>query len=199
MLMTEHRLIERVLDSLLLCANELSAGAAVERGDLARFTEFIQEFADRGHHAKEEQVLFDVMASCGFPLGGGPLAVMLAEHDEGRQMTGVIVASAQATGGWSPPEVGELVHTAGALRGHLRQHILKEDQILYPMAMNALPAEAMAEVAERCEAFQSAWEASGEAGRLLSLGKALHSRWGGEDEKAGFVAPRGDAGEDSDT
>ena len=178
LLMTEHRLIEQVLDSLAGCAGELSAGAAVERTDLAPFVEFVRDFADAGHHAKEEDVLFEVMVRSGFPAGGGPVAVMLAEHDQGRAITAVVAETAEATGPFADGDAPRLLDAATALQAHLRQHIVKEDQVLYPMARMHLPPPALAEVAERVAEFQERWEASGEAGRLRGLGEGLVRRWG---------------------
>ena len=46
--------------------------------------DFVQNFADKYHHLKEEDVLFMELEKHGMPREGGPVGVMLYEHDEGR-------------------------------------------------------------------------------------------------------------------
>jgi hemerythrin-like domain-containing protein len=55
------------------------------RPDLFRQgVDFVRNFADRCHHAKEEENLFPRMEARGVPRDGGPIGVMLFEHEEGR-------------------------------------------------------------------------------------------------------------------
>ena len=52
--------------------------------DLDDAMDFIKTFADSCHHAKEEDLLFPAMGEAGFPSRGGPVGVMLMEHEQGR-------------------------------------------------------------------------------------------------------------------
>jgi len=52
--------------------------------DLEEVVELIRQFADGLHHAKEEKLLFPLMAEKGFSLQHGPVAVMLMDHEQGR-------------------------------------------------------------------------------------------------------------------
>jgi len=83
-LMAEHELIVEVLDALDGYASNVERGTEVEPSDLAELVRFLREFADGCHHAKEEGILFAAMEQAGFPREMGPLAVMLAEHEQGR-------------------------------------------------------------------------------------------------------------------
>ncbi len=83
-LMTEHRLIERVLMALETAARRLMAGQPLRAGFFLDATEFLQGFADGCHHWKEETVLFPALIAHGMPSRGGPVAVMLSEHEQGR-------------------------------------------------------------------------------------------------------------------
>ncbi len=82
-LMNEHRTIEQVLDAMVGFAEEARRRGATEKEELARFVGFVREFADACHHGKEEDILFAAMVAGGFPRNGGPIAVMLHEHDRG--------------------------------------------------------------------------------------------------------------------
>src|SRR5512138_1468732 len=83
-LMSEHRTIERGIDALAAFADEARRQSTDDKQELARFVEFIRQFADARHHGKEEDILFKAMVEAGFPSQGGPIAVMLQEHDVGR-------------------------------------------------------------------------------------------------------------------
>ena len=174
-LMTEHRLIEAVLASLDAWADALSAGEA-ERADLPRFVTFIREFADAKHHAKEEDILFAAMTDHGFPKQAGPIAVMLHEHEIGRAYVSVLAEGAESED-WDESERARLAEAAHGYVSLLRQHIPKEDNVLYPMAADRLPPEAMQQVAERCARVEDEHARSGDAERLEALARELIARY----------------------
>src|SRR5512140_2859914 len=103
-LMNEHRLIEKVLGSLETFAANGGLALPDARGTVARFGRFFREFADRIHHAKEEDRLFAKMIAWGFPAGSGPIAVMLAEHGEGRTHVGALCEISAGEGPLSEEE-----------------------------------------------------------------------------------------------
>jgi hemerythrin-like domain-containing protein len=59
----EHRVIERVLNTLEAGAGKLESGQAVRPEFFLSATDFIKGFADGCHHMKEEGVLFKRMES----------------------------------------------------------------------------------------------------------------------------------------
>lgn len=132
-LMNEHRLIERVIDALVAFAAETSRKSGDEKAELGQFVTFIRELADEVHHGKEEEVLFAAMVEAGFPRGTGPVGVMLSEHAEGRRLVSVLRGLATQAAPWSPAERQLLVEAANGYGALLRNHIHKEDAILYPM------------------------------------------------------------------
>ncbi len=147
-LMDEHRVIERVLDALEAAARRLRDGDAVPPDLFMRAAEFIKGFADGCHHQKEEGVLFPAMQSAGIPGEGGPIGVMLAEHQEGRRLTGAMRGAAERLAGGDGRARAEVVQAALEYVDLLRAHIAKEDNVLFPMAEQVLEAPAQAEVAE---------------------------------------------------
>ena len=154
-LMQEHRLIEKVLDALERFALGIRAGDPGERRTAADFATFLREFADRCHHGKEEDRLFVRMTASGFPADRGPIAVMLSEHVEGREHVAGLVAIGAGSGPLSADERNSLADHALAYVPLLRSHILKEDHILYPMAVQSLPAEEMQRLAAEFDAFEA--------------------------------------------
>jgi hemerythrin-like domain-containing protein len=100
----------------------------------AKAVEIIKNYADGFHHAKEENLLFPLMAEKGFSLSQGPVAVMISEHIAGRDFVKGI------TDGTSKFEKGDksaLKDIYLNMQGYidlLRGHIAKENNILFKMA-----------------------------------------------------------------
>lgn len=128
----EHRVIEQVLDCLEQMTTRIRVGEDFDRADGTAALEFVRGFADSGHHGKEENCLFPAMVDKGVPGDVGPVGVMLAEHDVGRAAVGEMATALEA-------EDDEAFGAAASGYVELmREHILKEDNILFPMADSLL-------------------------------------------------------------
>ena len=177
LLMQEHQLILRSLDALDAFAAGMSKGGE-DREELSRFVRFIREFADARHHGKEEDILFEAMVAAGFPRDGGPIAVMLMDHEAGRAHVGVMAAKAGQATPWTAPDCTAAISASRGYADLLRGHIRKEDQILYPMARMRLHEEALARVDRECAAFEQRQVEAG-ADALKDLGRSLVERHAG--------------------
>ena len=134
-LMNEHRIIEKVLDALEAAAQREMPDEFYERA-----IEFFATFADGCHHAKEEEGLFPLLEERGVPRQNGPLGVMCAEHTEGREhieRMRLFLAGRDRAG----------LRRASLDYVHLlRQHIDKEDNVLFQMARGVLSGEDLAKL-----------------------------------------------------
>ena len=174
-LMDEHRLIEKVLGSLETCAIEVDGGLAFERAFARDYAEFLRGFADAWHHGKEEDILFRRMVERGFSTEAGPVAVMLHEHREGRALAAAIHAAGEGPGDAGPDEKAAFLSGARGFVPLLRQHIQKEDGILYPMSERVLsPAEFETMLADFSDFERKAGE-DGTRDRLEALAERLAS------------------------
>jgi hemerythrin-like domain-containing protein len=173
LLMDEHRLIERVLGSLETCSLEVEGGLALERGYARDYAAFLRGFADAWHHGKEEDILFRRMVERGFSAETGPVAVMLHEHRQGRALVSELHSVGEGTGDVTPAETTVFLTAAVGFIPLLRQHIQKEDNILYPMSEKVLsPAEFETMLAD-FEAFERNAGADGTRDRLEALAERL--------------------------
>ena len=175
-LMSEHRIIERAIDALTAYADETRRRTSDDKQELGRFVEFIRQFADGCHHGKEEDILFKAMVEAGFPSQGGPIAVMLHEHDVGRAFVKRLADLAAQVAPWNARDREALAEAAHGYANLLRQHIQKEDAILYPMAEQHLPPQLMERVDQACERYEQEKTGSGEHERLHRLAEELVAR-----------------------
>jgi len=121
MLVEEHRRILRFVALIPTLTAGIDVGSGEGRGRILDAVDFIRSYADRFHHAKEEEILF----AC-FDEGLTILKAMHEDHRRGRAcVQGVLDALDRRDGEGvlrNLAEYGEI----------LTEHIRKEDEILYP-------------------------------------------------------------------
>jgi hemerythrin-like domain-containing protein len=177
-LMSEHRVIERVLGALEAETRRLEEGQAVRPGFFVDAADFVRGFADGCHHHKEEGVLFKAMAGAGLPMQAGPLPVMLAEHEQGRAYTrGMRDAAKLWEAGDATAKVG-VIKNARAYVNLLRAHIAKEDGVLFPMADQIIPAERQASLLDGFEHIEHEETGEGIHEKYLALAEKLEREAG---------------------
>ena len=84
LLVGEHEMIERAMDVLRKELEKLP-NATYDAFVMQRAIDFLVEFGDGIHNMKEEKVLFPLMVKRGIP-EGGPIRVMLLEHESERKI-----------------------------------------------------------------------------------------------------------------
>ena len=177
-LMTEHRVIEQVLDCLDAMAFACERDGRIAEEPARQALEFFRQFADGCHHGKEENHLFPLMEQRGFSPAMGPTAVMRAEHVQGRSL---IREMDESIPGASRGEGAARERWLAAARRYssmLRQHIDKEDHCLFPMADQALAATDQAELARRFDHVEQEEMGAGAHETQLRLADALADRFG---------------------
>lgn len=145
----EHDAILGMLDALEAAAHRAEAGHPIPPHILTDLQEFFTLFADRCHHGKEEELLFPLLERKGVPNAGGPLHCMLTEHDDGRALVKAMAANAE---GCTNGDSSARMAWAQAARGYanlLRNHIWKENEILFRLAERLMSTEEQAELAEQ--------------------------------------------------
>ena len=173
----EHRGIELMMDILESILERMEKNESPDVGHLDRIVEFFQVFADKCHHGKEEELLFPSLEAAGIPKEGGPVAVMLSEHDSGRAfIRGMRVGIEQMKNG-NAAGGSHFRENAWNYIMLLRQHIDKEDNILFRMADAHIPQERQEEMVEEFEKIESERIGPGkheEYHRLLHEYKSLY-------------------------
>ena len=138
-LVNEHRLILRMITLLEQNAPLTVAGTYSNWPFYLDGVDFIRNFTDRFHHAKEEDVLFEALVTNAMPRENSPVAAMMMEHDQGRAFVKAMEAAAREALDNQTGRGPIIADNALAYAGLLREHISKEDEILYPLAERVIP------------------------------------------------------------
>ena len=177
-LMEEHRVIERVIAALETGADRLENGENMRPEFFMDAADFIKGFADGCHHKKEEGVLFKTMIAFGAPPQGGPVNVMLTEHDMARTFTRGLLSAAERLAQGDQSAGQQVVRFARSYAALLRQHILKEDRILFPMANQIIPPENHNQVYLNFEKIEQEDTGEGVHEKYLALAESLEKESG---------------------
>lgn len=147
----EHESVLFGLDVLEKMADRVKESNPPDIKDIHDMVNFLQLFADKCHHGKEEKLFFPAMEEAGIPNEGGPIGQMLLEHIQGRRFIaemGISIADGKL-------DADMFLDAASGYIKLMRPHINKENMILFPMGDQAMPAEKQAQLLQQFEAFEA--------------------------------------------
>lgn len=139
----EHKNILSVIDSVFKKCDKIESGDEIDKDFFARAVNFIKNYADKFHHSKEEDILFVELNKDGVLDHCNPIEQMLYEHNLGRDFVKGLSEAVLKT------DREEIIKNARGYGELLREHIFKEDNILYPMADTALNEETQRLISEK--------------------------------------------------
>lgn len=138
LLVEDHEWIERAMAVMERELDALRVGVPASRA-LARAVDFLLEFGDKLHNQKEERHLFPRMGAAGIPVQGGPIGVMLMEHEAERTLLTRFAAALPTLHTYDLRALNELIAEGRAYLRVRAEHIWKENDVLYAMARRVLP------------------------------------------------------------
>lgn len=168
-LKAEHRVIERVLGAL----ERMSEDERIDRDLWLKAIDFLRNFADGCHHAKEEDALFPRLEHAGVPRAGGPVGCMLDEHARGRTLIARMLSGLDAAATGDGAAARALREAAAAYIALLREHIWKEDNILFAMADRVLDAGEQDALRKEFDRTESAEANAGRHERYVQVAEEL--------------------------
>lgn len=145
LLIEDHKTILRALDVLEQMAKRVENHQALETGDVETVLRFLRAFADDYHQGKEESALFPEIRGVLAP--EGPVRQMLFEHDQERSLVDGIEDALFTRNG------SEFVQFAHRLIDMLRDHVRKENDILFGIVERLLSPEQDEKVVAEFENF----------------------------------------------
>ena len=156
-LVDEHVLIKRWIALIPQVLEHLDVESPQDLKIISEGADFIRSYADKFHHAKEEDILFKY-----FDENLDVLKTMLEDHTKGRGHVKALIEAVEKK------DKKGIVEHLNAYRELLTEHIKKEDEILYPWMDRNLSVKEVGElfskfndvdeisgngVTERCRAF----------------------------------------------
>jgi hemerythrin-like domain-containing protein len=142
----------------------IRVGGSVPGAELSKLLDFIRNYADRFHHAREETHLFPALEQIGIQDGNGPLAFLRDEHETERRLLSDLELAVEEYR-HDPAAGAELVSVAYQFKDHLIEHMRQEEAILFRLAEEMLDervkdalthvfAEENAETRERTQRYE---------------------------------------------
>ena len=165
----EHEGILAMLAVTEAAARRLQSGKSIPPQLMVDAGTFFRKFADECHHGKEEGELFPAMVEHGTPKEGGPVGVMLMEHDEGRALVRGIRQAAEQYAQGDQSVIPVLVQNTLDFVALLREHIAKEDNVLFPMADNIFSEQEQAALGKAFERIERERTGPGEHERYHAM------------------------------
>src|SRR3989338_4994563 len=147
----EHDVILKMLKVIQAVSGKIEE---IDQKTLKDIIDFIRTFADHCHHAKEEKILYVEAEKHGIPNEGGPIGMMLVEHDQGRGYVKMMDEALQKIGKGDKKAAKQYKENALQFVDLLEQHIGKENQILYPMINMHLPEKLQKVISDRFEKME---------------------------------------------
>lgn len=136
----EHRVIEQAMRALEGMCFRMRAGSSVPDEELTKLLDFIRNFADGIHHAKEETYLFPALKQIGINGEDGALAFLRSEYRTERELLSEL-AQAVARYRRNPAAGENFVEAALQYHSHLIGHMQQEESILFRLAEEMLDDE----------------------------------------------------------
>jgi hemerythrin-like domain-containing protein len=131
----EHDAVQLTLRILnKICQRIEKSEEIIDLLHVDQLLEFFKVFVDKCHHRKEEELLFPALENVGVSNTGGPIEVMLNEHQQGREYVQAMNAALAQYKKGDRTAGDEFVKIARQYISLLDQHIDKENNVLFPLA-----------------------------------------------------------------
>jgi len=154
-LVEEHKYIKMVLKEIRRQCIVIVQGGNIDFQLFYNVIDFVRNFADKYHHKKEEDRLFNIMAEhLGLGVESGPIAGMLIEHDLGRaHIMDLEKALKECEKGNMDARV-DIIANAIGYEQMLLKHIDKEDNAIYKHAERRLSKDTLEKLDIEFEAVE---------------------------------------------
>jgi len=140
----EHQNLWRIATTLDMVADEIDGGARVEVPFFSSVFDYIDQFMDRAHHAKEDEFLFRLLRERS-PEAGAILDRLQAEHRNGPENLRDLRAKLASTAAGGENNAAFTAALRNYTQG-MRSHVRSEEKDAMPLAREVLTAADWAEI-----------------------------------------------------
>ncbi len=186
-LRSEHNHILAMIGCLRAACAATQNGGSFDAETFQKGVDFIRNYADAWHHAKEEGLLFPALGEEGMPSDRGPVAVMLHEHTLGRTYVRQVADNLQAAIKGDDTARSTVLRFTLAYADLLTQHIQKENNILFDMADQILAPEVQDHLEKKYKISIPAGANADTGKRYEEMVALLCQQWNVDPEEAAGV------------
>lgn len=152
-LAAEHRLIVKASECLEAMIGEAMVSQRLKFLHAESIVDFSRNFTDRWHHAREENLLFPLMAAKNDPETAGRLDDLRKDHERGRACAKAMGDSFRDGAHGDAGETLRFCKSAQEYIDVLRMHIYKEDRVVFPLFEKTLTPGDLRALDEGCAAL----------------------------------------------
>lgn len=173
----EHENVTRMVEVMRKYSYGILQGRPIDYKDFYKIIDFIRNYTDRYHHAKEEDILFKRMGEEIPKLANnGPITGMLIEHDMARlYISNLEKALEEYQKGNDEARIDIIANTVcyGDL---LTRHVDKENNVIYKFAEKMLPDEIKEEIDKKTEKVNKEAAEKGVQNKYLNILEELEKK-----------------------
>lgn len=156
-LMTEHRLIQRVIGDMVEIVHRIDSGARVDSRQIDVIVDFLRTYADKCHHGKEEDILFARLAEKDLrPEHDAMMQDLIEGHRYARKKTGILATANEGYAGGDDRALSAMRDALQSLVDFYPEHIEDEDHGFFKPAMEYFSAEEKVDLEDAFEQFDRA-------------------------------------------
>jgi hemerythrin-like domain-containing protein len=174
MLLEDHRQIERMLRILAGATARLRNGEPVDADVFQRLADVMADFADRYHHAREEQHVFPVLEGYALLTMAGRLDCMPGEHEIGRGLTSKLKEAADRYATGDADAVPDIVEAAGGYLQLLGHHMGVEEGVLFELAEKVVSDDDDDAMSHALEQVAATYRENGATARVIEVLDGMH-------------------------
>ena len=168
----EHEGVKIMLGILEKVCQQFEKKGNMNQEHFERIIEFFKIFVDKCHHGKEEDLLFPALIAEGVPKEG-PIAVMLHEHEMGRHYVKAMSEAYATYIAGDKSTSKDIMQNGHGYISLLKDHIEKENSVLFMMADSRLSEKRQDELFEGFEKLEEERIGVGKHEELHGLLKKL--------------------------
>lgn len=128
----EHEEVKRMLDAFARFLDDLEEREVEDSREASGFIDFLGEGLFQKHEEKEEGILLPELARMGLSWSDGALAHVRQEHRQGRYFFRSLRQAMRQGEKWSKDDRAHFLSIAREWIHFVRQHMEREERILFP-------------------------------------------------------------------
>ena len=173
----EHIYIKMVLKAIRQQCLGIVEGRSVEPELFYQIIDFVRNYADKYHHKKEEDYLFDIMGTeMGEEIKNGAIMGMFVEHDYGRAYIYNLEIALRAYQAGNQDARVDIIANAIGYEQMLIRHIDKEDNAVYMFAEKNLSSKTLEHLDVEFEKIENDNDNVKIRDKYISFAKGLEQR-----------------------